>query len=112
MGLVVGAEGVAAGKALELREIISTLEAEPFMPASRLAFVERLATHACAKRGRVLASLLPAGMTEPLLHEVRRVEGADVPDIPERWVDAATLKLSPSSTCTAARGCCSSVSKR
>ena len=94
VGLVVSADEVAAGKALELREIISTLEDEPFMPASRLAFVERLATHACAKTGRVLASLLPAGMTEPLLHEVRRVEGAELPDIPERWVDAATLNLS------------------
>lgn len=92
LGLVLGTEEVSAAKALELRELIDTLELDAFVPANRLAFVEALAKHTCSPTGRVLASLIPAGLTEPLLHEVRAVEGIDLKLSEDTWTDAATLK--------------------
>ena len=93
LGLVLATEEISAAKALELRELIDTLELGPFVPPNRLAFVEALAKHTCAPPGRILASLLPAGLTEPLLHEVQAVEGGLTDELPDdRWTDAATLK--------------------
>lgn len=93
LGLVVETEEVSAAKALELRELIDTLELSPFVPPNRLRFVEGLAKHTCSPAGRILASLLPAGLTEPLLHEVLGVEGATLDGLSSgTWTDAATLK--------------------
>ncbi len=89
-GLVVGAEPLRGAAALELREVITALDAQPFLSAAGLALIGRVARHTCAPEGTVLANLLPTGLSEPLLHEVRAL--AEVDAVPsERWTDAARL---------------------
>ena len=92
LGLVQTLETIPAAKALELRELIDTLELTPFIPATRLPFLSALAERSCARVGRVLASLLPAGLTETLQHEVQAVAGTNLEDVPEdSWRDAASV---------------------
>lgn len=96
LGLVAGLEDIPASKALELREFIGALDLEPFVPPSRLEFVADLATHTLSPQGRVLASLLPVGLSDPLNHEVRLVEGAVIDGAEgeifrDGWTDATML---------------------
>ncbi|MGL4608159.1 MAG: replication restart helicase PriA [Trueperaceae bacterium] len=92
VGIVIGSEEVKAAKVIELKEMIATLDERPFLLASRLKLLERLAAHTCSPLGQVLASLLPSGLNEDLKHEVRAVEGADIELSTEHWKDASTLK--------------------
>ena len=90
IGVVVGAEPLRGAAALELREVIATLGTEPFLSAAGLALIGRVAQHTCSPAGTVLANLLPTGLNEPLLHEVRAL--AEVEAVPsERWTDAARV---------------------
>jgi primosomal protein N' (replication factor Y) (superfamily II helicase) len=92
VGIVVGIEDVKAAKVLELKEMIATLDEEPFLLESRIKLLERLAEHTCSPLGSVLASLLPSGLNEELKHEVRAVEGAEIDLSPDHWTEATTLK--------------------
>ncbi len=99
LGLVTAVEEVPASKALDLRELLGALERDPFVLPSRLEFVDDLAEHTLAPAGRVLASLLPVGLSDEVLHEVRLVEGAvlegaeaEAEILRHGWVDAATLR--------------------
>ena len=90
IGLVVGTEPLRGAAALDLREVIATLGAEPFLSPAGLALIGRVAQHTCSPAGTVLANLLPTGLGEPLLHEVRALAQVDaVPS--ERWTDAARM---------------------
>ena len=91
VGIVVEVEELSAAQALELRELIDSLETEPFLLPDRVTFIDALAAQTCSVPGRVLASLLPASLTEPLHHEVRRVDGAEGIDLPEGWLEAASV---------------------
>ena len=93
IGLVIGTEPLRGAAALELREVITTLDAQPFLTAAGLALLERVAQHTCSPMGTVLANLLPIGLNEPLLHEVKalaEVEGVSH----ERWTGAERLAAS------------------
>ncbi|CAN5900987.1 hypothetical protein BH24DEI2_BH24DEI2_18670 [soil metagenome] len=97
LGLVAGVEEVPASKALELREFVGTLETTPFVLPNHMSFIDDLAAHTLAPPGRVLASLLPVGLADPLHHEVRLVAGAVLEEAEgtlQAWTDAATLKSS------------------
>ena len=90
IGLVVGAEPLRGAAALELREAITALDTEPFLTETGLALIGRVAHHTCAPEGMVLGNLLPTGLHEPLIHEVRAL--ADVEGVStEHWTDVARL---------------------
>ncbi len=94
LGLVTSRSEVSASRALELRDIVGALETVPFVLPDRLGFIADLAEHTCSPPGRLLASLLPVGLSGPVHHEVRLVEGAvvDGGEALGRWTDAATVK--------------------
>jgi primosomal protein N' (replication factor Y) (superfamily II helicase) len=92
VGIVVAIEEVKAAKVLELKEIIATLDDQPFLLESRIKLLERLAEHTCSPLGSVLASLLPSGLNEEVKHEVRGVEGAEIDLSPDHWTEATNLK--------------------
>jgi primosomal protein N' (replication factor Y) (superfamily II helicase) len=92
IGIVIGVEEVKAAKVLELKEMIATLDAQPFLLPSRIKLLERLAAHTCSPLGQVLASLLPSGLNEDIKHELRAVEGADIEISSEHWTEATTFK--------------------
>ena len=88
LGLVMGTEEVSAAKALELRELIDTLELNPFVPPNRLAFVEALGKAYLFTTGAgSWRASYPQGLTEPLLHEVRAVEGTNLDELSEDSLD-------------------------
>ena len=93
LGLVVGHEDIKAGKALELKEIISSLDDLPFVSPSRVELIKHIAERTCATQGQVLASLLPYGLHQELLHEVRAVDGISL-EISADWILASQLKAS------------------
>ena len=92
IGLVTELSEVPALKASELREYICALEEAPFIPAAQTRFLNRLAEAVCAPPGQVLAALAATGFGDDLIHEVRRVEGAEAP-LPETWTDVAEIEL-------------------
>ena len=89
IGLVLGQEPLRGAAALELREVITALDAEPFVTEVGLELICRVAHHTCSPEGTVLANLLPTGLHDPLVHEVRAL--AEVARVPERWTDVAQV---------------------
>jgi len=88
VGVVVGHEPLQGGAALELREAITALDARPFLTQAALGTLGRVAAYTCAAPGTVLANLLPTGLHENLVHEVRSLES-----LQEGWRSAAEVPL-------------------
>lgn len=95
VGLVVEHRSVAAGRGLELKEAIDWLDTEPFLTVQAVRALRRMARHAAAPAGLVLATLAPWGFREELRYQVRPVKGAEVPELagPSEWTDAAALPI-------------------
>ncbi|HEX7003227.1 MAG TPA: primosomal protein N' [Trueperaceae bacterium] len=92
IGLVVGLEELSAGQLTDYREIISWLDREPFVAQAAPGLLLELARSSGAPAGVVLASLLPLGLREELVHEVSAVEGAQSPGlVTGEWVAAGIL---------------------
>ena len=91
MGIVLRIEEIPASKALEYKEIISTFDSEAFILPGHLEFVERLAKESVAPPGQILAALLPTGLNEALIHEIKAIAGATIDLSSEHWSDLATL---------------------
>ena len=93
IGILVGFEPLRGGAGLELREAIGVLDIEPFLRASALSVLERVAAYTCAPAGTVLANLLPTGLSVPLEHRVRALSVIAAEPISETWQDAGTVPL-------------------
>ena len=92
LGLVLELEEVAAGKALEFRELLDVLDDQPFVLPERLALVSELAEASCTPAGLVLASLLPTGLTGELEHLLQPHGDEDLgPLAAGRWQPAQRL---------------------
>ncbi|MEM7735058.1 MAG: hypothetical protein AAF267_04640 [Deinococcota bacterium] len=76
VGIVVGTRELKASGALELREGVSFLDAEPFVTPNAVQLIDALAEHSLTPAGLVLRDLLPVGLSVNLQHDVRLVEGA------------------------------------
>jgi primosomal protein N' (replication factor Y) (superfamily II helicase) len=99
LGIVIAHGEVKAAKALELKELVSCLDLAPFISASRIELLKHVAERTCSPEGQVLASLLPYGLHEELLHEIRAVEGVTVEGArldlsADHWSLASQLKPS------------------
>lgn len=94
LGIVMGLEEVKAAKALELKDIIATLDAHPFLSQSRLELIRQIAERTCVPEGQILATLLPYGLYEEVLHEVRAVSGVVTEISSDHWQSAENLKSS------------------
>ncbi len=90
-GIVVNLEEVSATKALELKELIYPLDTEPFILPKHLAFLDNLAKSSVSPPGQILASLLPIGLNESLVHEVKAVAGAKVEHDLSDWSGVQAL---------------------
>ncbi len=91
VGVVLGVE--EAGESdFALRRAIGYLDEEPFLDQAGLEFLKRAAELYFAPAGQLLADLAPF-LEPPLLHEVRLVDGAARPGLPQLalWRDAAEL---------------------
>lgn len=93
-GIVVKLEEIAASKALELKELICPLDQEPYVLPEHLSFLETLAKTSVAPPGQILAALLPIGLNEPLIHELKAVAGAKLEVDLTDW--SAVQSFSPS----------------
>ena len=93
IGILVGFEPLRGGAGLELREAIGVLDIEPFLRASALSVLERVAAYTCAPAGTVLANLLPTGLSVPLEHRVRALSVIAAEPVSETWQDAGTVPL-------------------
>jgi primosomal protein N' (replication factor Y) len=92
IGLAVGLEEVRGAASLELREVIATLDASPFVSETGLQLIGSVAELTCAAPGRVLANLLATGLQEPLEHEVRALEEVRDIGLPtDRWTSAEEI---------------------
>lgn len=92
VGLVVGSEELAAGRATEYREIITWLDREPFLSVGAAELLVELAEASGAPAGVVLATLVPTGFQQVLIHEVSAVEGAAILALPEgEWLPGERL---------------------
>ncbi len=94
LGIVVAHDEVKAAKALELKEMISSLDEIPFISLNSVELIRHIAERTCAPQGQVLASLLPYGLYEELLHEVLAVEGVVLDLSADHWSLASHLKAS------------------
>ena len=93
LGLVSDVSEVRGGKSLELKELVSVLEATPFIDASRIAFIQDVAAYTCTPAGLVLATLLPTGLSEPLRHTFTLVNGVTHEGLqPGEWYEADDFK--------------------
>ncbi|HEX7022935.1 MAG TPA: hypothetical protein VF171_08755, partial [Trueperaceae bacterium] len=97
LGIAVGHQETRGAQSVELREVIATLDEQPFVSAQALAALERMADHTCLPAGLVLANLLPYGLNIELEHEVRAlVEDLGIPKdsfVPAAGVAPAQLEL-------------------
>ncbi|HGY10536.1 MAG TPA: primosomal protein N', partial [Oceanithermus profundus] len=91
VGVVMDVEDAAEGD-FALRHAIGYLDAEPFLDEAGLAFLHRAAELYFAPPGQLLADLVPF-LEPPLHHEVRLVDGAARPGLPQLalWRDASEL---------------------
>lgn len=92
IGIVVGIAQARGRPAGELREVIGTLDAGPFLNSAALATLRRVADYTLAPAGTVLADLLPIGLSETLSHEVRALPGVTGVPIGAEWLPALELK--------------------
>ncbi|MCA9837294.1 MAG: primosomal protein N' [Trueperaceae bacterium] len=92
-GIVVKLEEIPATKALELKELIYPLDYEPFILPELLSFIENLAKTSISPPGQILATLLPTGLNETLIHEVKAIAGTQLELNLEDW--SGVEKLSP-----------------
>lgn len=91
IGLVVAVTEVGAGVAMDLKEIVDWLDAEPFLIGGAPEVIDDLARYSGSPPGVVLASLVPIGFKDALIHEVRPVEGATTELSADRWLAAERL---------------------
>lgn len=77
IGIVVDVRTVDAGRGLELRHAVQTLESRPWLTRAGLATTLQLARHSGVPAGLVLATLNPPGLQQELDHQVRVHAGAD-----------------------------------
>lgn len=94
IGIVSGLEDISATKALELKELITSLDGEPFVLEGQLRFIEHLSRVSVAPAGQILAALLPIGLSESLIHEVKAVSNTDIDLSSEDWVTVEGLSSS------------------
>lgn len=92
LGLVVAHDEIKSAKTLELKEIIACVDDVPLVLPTHIELIKRIAGRACVPEGQVLASLLPFGFHEELLHEVRAVEGVGLDISSDHWTIASALK--------------------
>lgn len=92
IGIVSQLAEISANKALELKELICSLDDHPFILEGHLSFIDKLAQNSLAPAGQILASLLATGLNESLCHELKVVPGAKL-DLPEdQWLAADRFK--------------------
>ncbi|HNQ99679.1 MAG TPA: hypothetical protein PKN52_06740, partial [Trueperaceae bacterium] len=77
IGIVIDVRTVDAGRGLELRHAVQTLESRPWLTRAGLATTLQLARHSGVPAGLVLATLNPPGLQQELDHQVRVHAGAD-----------------------------------
>ncbi len=92
IGLLVGVREVGASLGLELKQIITVLDSQPFILPKQTEFILELAQSSCSPAGLVLSTLLATGLNEELIHEARAIEGIkDISISTEHWVLASQL---------------------
>ncbi len=91
IGIVTKLELVSATKALELKELIASLDAEAFILEGQLAFIEALSKATVSPAGQLLSTLLPTGLTENLQHEFRAIKGTDLQEDYADWAETTSL---------------------
>jgi primosomal protein N' (replication factor Y) len=92
IGLAVGFEELPPARATEYREVIDWLDREPYLAEGAAGVLLELAEASAAPAGVVLATLVPVGFRDELIHEVSAVEGAGGLALPQgEWLDGAVL---------------------
>ena len=93
LGLATGLADVSATQALELKEVIGWVDAEPYVLADAVEHLGDLAAYAGAPQGILLATLVPGGFKDDVRYLVRAVEGASVGEISaDRWTSARDVE--------------------
>lgn len=105
IGIVADVRTVDAGRGLELRHAVHTLDGRPWLTRAGLATIAHLARHSGVPAGLVLATLNPPGLHQELDHRVRLHPGAlgylnamgatlapaDAPEAEDGWMPAGLV---------------------
>jgi primosomal protein N' (replication factor Y) len=92
LGIVADIGEERAGRGLELRELVAVMDRGPWLNREAIDTILRLAEYSFTPPGTVLATLVPTGLHDPLVHEVQAVAGAQgIPLASDRWVPARSL---------------------
>jgi primosomal protein N' (replication factor Y) len=93
LGIVTDIGEALAGRGLELRELVAVMDRRPWLNREAIGTILRLAEYSFTPPGTVLATLLPTGLHDPLVHEVQAVAGAQgVALASDCWVPARSLQ--------------------
>src|SRR5690625_3046429 len=82
IGICSAVSDVGVGRCLDLRELVSWLDARPFFTPGAIGLFSELAERTAHPAGSVLASFALTGLNEELLHEVKLQRESELaPDV-------------------------------